>query len=294
MKYRGVFFLWSIVLVLVGCKKKEEDNKSMATDYHLGELTIVTDDAFKSVSEAIAEAYVISYPDTKVHTRVEKEDLAFLELLKEKERLVVMSRVLSPEEISEYERVLHMKYNPAYFAADAVVFVVGKNSSRTNISMDEIKKELSSEEKRLIFDGTNSGNLNFVAHTLGQKVSDLKYSTLGSNKDVIEQLGKYPDRVGVISLGTISRPYGKEAERLRSMVKILPVREKGKDYMPDPGNLQNQKYPFTRMVYFLTNEAVFGIANGVMRFASGQKGQIVVSKEGLQPYFYYAREVEMR
>ncbi len=54
------------------------------------------------------------------------------------------------------------------------------------------------------------------------------------------------------------------------------------------------KYPFVRTVYFLTNENGFGIAKGFLRFSCTQLGQIVVSKEGLQPYFLFSREVQMR
>ena len=54
------------------------------------------------------------------------------------------------------------------------------------------------------------------------------------------------------------------------------------------------KYPFTRILYFLTNEGNFGLGNGFIRFSCTQVGQIVVSKEGLQPYNIFKREVQMR
>lgn len=288
------FLLLSILLALASCKKKERSEAAIAADYHQGKATIFVDGSFQSVAQALADAYMIHYPDTDVKTHVEKEDIAFMNLLEGKTNLVMMSRVLGKKEIEEYERVLEMEYNPAYFAADAVVFVVSKNSDRTSISVEELEKELASEEKNIIFDGANAGNLNFVAHTLGKRPIDLKFSTLGSNEKVIEDLYKYPTRIGAISLGTISRPYGKEAQRLREMVKILPVVKNNKSYLPEPKDMQNGDYPFTRMVYMLTSEAVFGIANGIMRFASDQKGQMVVSKEGLQPYYLFRREVEMR
>lgn len=47
-------------------------------------------------------------------------------------------------------------------------------------------------------------------------------------------------------------------------------------------------------LYFLTNEGHFGLGNGFIRFSCTQKGQIVVSKEGLQPYNIFKREVMMR
>ncbi|MHA6696438.1 PstS family phosphate ABC transporter substrate-binding protein [Chryseobacterium sp. A301] len=292
MKYSIVVLC--ILLTALGCKKKEKVEEPQVNSYHQGEITILTDDSFKSVTEALADAYSINYSDTKVKVRVEKEDLAFLEILQGRSKLAVMSRILSKEEITEYERALDIKYKPAYIAADAVVFIVDRNSTRTEITLDEIEKQLDSDKKNLIFDGTNSGNLNFVAHYFKKAPKDLKFSTISGNEQVIRELAKHRDRIGVISLNTISRPYSPEAQELRSMVKILKINDGKRSLLPSPKAIQSLEYPFTRLIYMLSGENTFGMANGLMRFASSQKGQIVVSKEGLQPYFIFKREVEMR
>ena len=283
-------FLFFLLFIVASCSKTENPDVL----YNKGKITVVTDDSFKSVVEAIADAYMVNYPDTKVSVEVKKEDIAFMDLLQDKSKLIVMSRELSQKEVDEYEKMIDMKIQPANFAADAVVFVVPKNSPRTSISVDEIQKELASESKNIVFDGTNSGNLNFVAQKFNKKPSELKFSIINGNENVIKDLHKYPGKIGAISLNTISRPYSEKAEELRNMVKILPVVEQGKTFTPVAENLKEMKYPFTRVLYLLTNEGFFGIANGVIRFACTQKGQIVVEKEGLQPYYFFKREVQMR
>ncbi len=291
MRTKSSFLALCSLILIFSCSGKKK--KSLDKDYNTGSVTILTDDSFKSVTQALAEAYMINYPETKVDVKVMKEDLAFIDMLKDKAGMVVMSRPLSDEEKKEYERVTELKYQPANFAADGLVFVVPKNSTLSSITVDEIKSELMSDSKRLIFDGTNSGNLNFIAEKFGKKPSELKFSIISGNSNVIEQLSKYPDKIGVVSLNTISRPYGEEATKLREMVKILPVVDKGISYIAEPATLSNMTYPFTRVLYFLTNEAGFGISQGVIRFSCTQLGQIVVKKEGLQPYNIYKREVQM-
>lgn len=285
--------LWIWVMLLVfftGCSQKEEKSPS----YHKGEMTILTDESFKSVTEALAEGYMISYPDTKIKVVSKKEDLGFIDLLNDKARIAVMSKELSPQEIKAYEEQVDLKFLPAKFAADAVVFFVPKNSAKTNITMEEIAKGLQSNDKNFVFDGTNSSNLNFVAQKLKKQPRDLKFSIIPGSINVIEELNKYPDKIGVIGLNTISRPYDKEAEKLREMIKILPVVDKGQIYSPDVTGLREMKYPFTRVLYFLTNEGNFNIANGFIRYSCTQLGQMIVEKEGLQPYNIYRREVQMR
>ncbi|MCW3160269.1 PstS family phosphate ABC transporter substrate-binding protein [Chryseobacterium oryctis] len=278
-----------ISIIVIGCKK---ENPSVS--YNKGKLTILTDESFKSVTEALAEGYMINYPETKIDVVTKKEDLGFLDILNNKAKIAVMSKELNPKEIKAYEDGVELKFLPAKFAADAVVFVVPKDSPKNFITLDEIKKGLESENKEFIFDGANSSNLNFVAQKLKKEPKELKFSVIPGSKNIIEELGKYPNRIGVIGLNTFSRPYDKESERLRGMVKILPVQNNGKLYNPDFENLREMKYPFTRVLYFLVNEGNFNIANGFIRFSCTQLGQMIVQKEGLQPYNLYKREVQMR
>lgn len=283
-------FILLLLAVVVSCSKKEDKSPS----YHKGDMTILTDESFKSVTEALADGYMINYPETKIKVVTKKEDLGFLDLLNDKARIIVMSKELSAEEVKAYEKQADLKFLPAKFAADAVVFVVPKSSPKTSITMEEISEGMQSDKKNFIFDGANSSNLNFVAQKLKKLPKDLKYSIIPGNKNVIEELNKYPDKIGVVGLNTISRPYDKNAEKLRELIKILPVESKGKLFSPDFEGLREMKYPFTRVLYFLTNEGNFNIASGFIRYSCTQMGQIIVQKEGLQPYNIYRREVQMR
>lgn len=290
MKHNFQIFLISFFVLVLSCKKTDK----IVDNPQLGTITVTADESFKSVSEALTERYMALNPNTKINLVIKKEDLAFLDLLDNKARVIIMSRELTEKEKQGYKDKIDMEMQPAKFAADAVVFVVPKNSAKENISVEEIEKELQSDNKKIIFDGTNSSNLNFVAQKFKTTPDKLKYSIISGNKNIIEQLNKYPDKIGVISLNTISRPYDKESESLKNSVKILKVVEGGKSYEPDIINLKNMTYPFTRVLYFLTNEGYYGLGNGFIRFSCQQLGQIVVEKEGLQPYNIFKREVQMR
>ena len=284
------YLIIALFFIIISCNKEVKPEVS----YYKGEMTVVTDDSFKSVTEALADGYMINYPESKLKVEVKKEDLGFLDLLNKKARIIVMSRELTKPEVEEYKRKTGVEFEPAKFAADAVVFIVPKNSTKTSISVEEIEKELQSDSKNFIFDGTNSSNLNFVAQKLNKKPSDLKFSIINGNQNVIEELNKYPNKIGVIGLNTISRPYDKKSEELRNLIKILPVQEKGQTFDINPNNLEKMTYPFTRVLYFLVNENGFNMASGFIRFSCTQIGQKIVEKEGLQPYNVYKREVQMR
>ena len=291
MKNRLLALLVCIFTFFLSCKKTE---KVLVDDPQQGEITVAADESFQSVTEALTQRYMALNPKTKINLVIKKEDLAFLDLLENKVRVIVMSRDLSEEEKSAYKDKIDMDILPAKFAVDAVVFVVSKNSVKQSLSMKEIADLLSSDNKSVIFDGTNSSNLNFVAQKLNKKPSELKFSIINGNKNIIDEINKHPEKIGVISLNTISRPYDKESQELRNSVKILPVISNQKAVMPEIATIRDMSYPFSRVLYFLTNEAYYGLGNGWIRFSCQQLGQIVVQKEGLQPYNIFKREVQMR
>ncbi|WP_027375762.1 PstS family phosphate ABC transporter substrate-binding protein [Kaistella palustris] len=290
MNHKLKLTLLFLFALMVSCKKSDR----VVDDPQQGTITMEADESFRSVSEALTERYMALNPKTRINLIIKKEDLAFLDLLEKKVRVIVMSRELSADEKAAFKSKLDTDIEPARFAGDAVVFFVAKNSPRTSISMDEIKAELNSDDKKIIFDGTNSSNLNFVAQKMNSTPAQLKYSIISGNENVVKEITQHPERIGVVSLNTFSRPYDPQAAALRNSVKILPVTAEGKSYEPTIENIREMTYPFTRILYFLTNESYYGLGNGFIRFSCQQLGQIVVEKEGLQPYNIFRREVQMR
>ncbi|MGA9213019.1 PstS family phosphate ABC transporter substrate-binding protein [Kaistella sp.] len=287
----SLLLMISIFVLLASCKKKSD---VVVGSPQQGEISMEVDESFASVSEALTSRYMALYPNTKINLKIKKEDFAFLDLLEGKVDVIVMSRELNEDERNAYQKETGLDWLPAKFAADAVVFIVPKDSPRETITVEEIRQELNNDKKNIIFDGTNSSNLNFVAQKLNTTPDQLKFSIINGNKNIIEQLNKFPEKIGAIGLNTISRPYDQESEKLKNSVKILKVVQDNKSYEPRVENLVNMSYPFTRVLYFLTNEKYFGLGNGFIRFSCTQLGQIVVSKEGLQPYHIFKREVQMR
>lgn len=289
MKYR-IILLIALFTLASSCKK----NERVIDDPSQGTITVAADESFQSVTEALTSRYMALNPATKINVEIKKEDLAFLDLLENKVRAIVLSRDLTVREKKAFKDKIDLEIQPAKFAVDAVVFVVAKNSPLTSVSLEHLKSELLSDEKNIIFDGANASNLNFVAQKFKMLPSDLKFSVIAGNRNIIQQINNYPGKIGVVSLNTLSRPYDKESEELRNSVKILGVESEGKVYSPDITMLRNMSYPFTRVLYFITNEPYYGLGNGLIRFSCQQLGQIVVQKEGLQPYNIIPREVQMR
>ncbi|WP_262149360.1 PstS family phosphate ABC transporter substrate-binding protein [Chryseobacterium foetidum] len=281
----NVFF---ILTVFLSCSKDTTDSPQT------GDITVVADESFENVTRVLKDRYMLFYPKTKINLKIKKENEALQDLLKGKARVIVMSRDLTANEKTAFKQKFNSDVEPARFAADGLVFIVSKGSAVENVSVDEIKRRLLDGKNSLIFDGSNSANTSFIAKRLGIAPNDLKYSTLASNEDIITQINKYPNSIGVVGFNALSRPHNTESKMFRESVKILPVVDaKGKSISISPQTMKNNTYPFTRVLYFITNEAYFGLGNGFIRFSCSQPGQIIVKKQGLQPFYIIPREVKI-
>lgn len=288
---KNVFFWCCILFLFSSCNKEKKEENS--DSYYHGQITISTDESFESITKALSDVYSIHYPDAKVNVVAQKENQGFIDLLNKEVDVVVMSRPLTSEEISQYESRIDLPYQPSNFAGEASLFIVPKDSPREFITMEEIEQELSSDKRNIVFDGTNASNLNSVAQVLGKKPQHLKFSIIKGNENLINRIGEFRTKIGVISLNSISRMHSPKAKELRDKIKILPIKVDGKLYDASFQNIKTLKYPFTRILYFLTGEGYFGMANGFIRFSCTSVGQKVVEREGLQKYYDYKREVKI-
>lgn len=288
MKLINILSIIGLSLIgLYSCKKKE------ANLHNKGEITLQYDDSYVNVAEALAYRYQQVYPDTKINFKISKENQALEDLLNKKVDAIIMSRDLTEQEKKYWEINLKKPINASYFAADAVLFVVNKNNPKEFITLEEIKDLLLSNERKLIFEGANTSNFNAVSQKINLSPTQMNFYQVEGNENIIKALDKYPYHIGVISYNTISRPNGEKAQALRDNIKILPVKIGNNIIEANKTTLKSQEYPFTKLLYFLTREEKFGLANGLIRYSCTSIGQKIVAKEGLQPFFLFPRTIKI-
>ena len=282
-----IYFFFAFAF-FVSCAKDNTDNPQT------GSITVEADESFENISRVLKDRYMLFYPKTKINLVTKKENVALQDLLHGKARVIVMSRELTDDEKKAFKQRFKAEVEPARFAADGLVFIVSKSSTLNSISVEDVKSRLQDGKNSLIFDGVNSANTSFIAKRLNLDPNHLKYSTLASNEEIVRNIDKYPNNIGVVGYNVLSRPHNKESKIFRESVKILPVIDsKGKSVSISTQTLKNNTYPFTRVLYFLTNEAYFGLGNGFIRFSCSQPGQIIAKKQGLQPFYIIPREVKI-
>ena len=203
---KNSLFLLVLLIILGSC------NNDKKNDYATGSVVMATDPSFYNVADALSYRYMKVYPEAKIELKQMKEKEALKALIDNKVSTIVMSRELTETEKQSFLSNIKLKAVPAYFAADALVFVVPKESSIEKISVDDVAKMLTDEKRTLIFDGANTSNTDYIAERLKIDPAKMQYSSLKSNEEIIENLTKFPGHIGVISLNTIS--FGENVDKL--------------------------------------------------------------------------------
>ena len=202
-----IYFFFAFTF-FVSCSKDNTDNPQT------GSITVEADESFENISRVLKDRYMLFYPKTKINLVTKKENVALQDLLHGKARVIVMSRELTDDEKKAFRQRFKADIEPARFAADGLVFIVSKSSALNAISVEDVKSRLQDGKNSLIFDGVNSANTSFIAKRLNLDPNHLKYSTLASNEEIVRNIDKYLNSIGVVGYNVLSRPHNKESKFL--------------------------------------------------------------------------------
>jgi len=288
---RKNLLLFICALVFIQCTKPEKQDLP-----NEGEIKIAADESLRPIVEAQIMAYNAHYPKAIIHVVYLPEQKAMTMMLNDSANIAIVTREANENERGYY-RTRKIDYLPAKMALDGVALITNLQSSIDNISLKELKDVFDGKtysDYKLVFDNSNSSNLNYMIQKLG--IKDIKQANIfaaNGNKEVIEYVKNNPKAIGVIGGNWISDLDDKNSRNLISSVKILGVSSvenpTTKDYYkPTTKSIRARKYPLERRVILHTMQH-YGLSKAFIRFCCAQIGQLVVDKSGLIPYYIYPK-----
>lgn len=290
----------------VNCKDKEaktelekQANKTPVKRalHEYGNLTITVDPSFKNLAKSLAEMYMVDYTDVKIDIKEEIEEKAIKDFYEGKIPLLFVGKPLTKAQQQHLFEKTKINYVSSVIALDAAIFITSVDNPIDSISQKEIKENLyqANPKTTFVFDHPNSANFNTINEKLKLTVpKGTNVTAMGDADKVIDFVKKDPKAIGIIGLNVLSDKGNPKIIEYLKHVKILSiVDDKGKIFEPSNYNLRYGYYPFYRQIYVLKNEVGFGIGAGYSRFAGSQRGQKIVTRENLQPYFIFKRDVQL-
>jgi len=293
----GILLLF---MALASCQN--EDKKGTEISRTSGDATFLVDESFGNILNDQIEIFKDDYPKANLKVITGNENKILPTFLNDSVRVIVMSRVLNPEEEKTYSR----RSIPVYtsrFAIDGIALITSNDNPDSTITVAEviaILKGTSTSGKSLVFDNAYSSTLRYFKELA--KINTLPKKgvyTLTNNNDVIEYVKQNKDYIGVVGVSwllqnTVDR--GAYTQQVKMMgVKNLPGK-KGDNafYKPTQDNLISGIYPFLRNIYIINGEGKNGLGTGFANWLLGQRGQLIVLKSGLGPHKLTSRDFNLK
>jgi phosphate transport system substrate-binding protein len=292
-----VFILLAILSCNRGAKKAgvEETRTSGTTE-------LLVDESFARILDDQIEVFKSDYPNAKVTTVLGNEKKILPDFLNGKVKMMVLSRMLKPEEELYYKQKQIAVFTDR-FAIDGIALITNAANIDTNIAVKDvldIMKGTSSSNKKLVFDNAYSSTIRYFIDSA--KVKELPKTgvyTLQSNNDVIKYIAENKDYIGVVGVNWLLKN-NKDILTYLSKIKIMGVKnlpgKKGDNlfYKPTQGNLIKGIYPFLRNVYIINAEGRDGLGTGFANWLTSPRGQLIVLKSGLGPHKMVSRDFNIR
>lgn len=279
-----------------------------------GSITISVDENFKPIFESQVETFHSIYKRAHLTVRYVPEAQAFADLLSDTSRMIVVSRLLTPSESSEFEKIKIFPRN-VKAAYDAVALITHKENKLVSVTYEQIEgilrgnipnwrqvdASLPSGEIQLIFDSYNSGIINYLKNKFGTD-SFLKKNSFAvkSSEAVVDYVSKNKNALGFLGVSWISDGDDPKNLSFLSKINVLEVSHPdtsargGKYFQPFQAYIATGDYPLVRTVTMISREPRTGLAYGFMSFVASERGQRIILKSGLVPATMPIRLVEVR
>ena len=291
----------SFSLLFYSCNRSETQDEVQETRTS-GTTTILVDEAYAHLISDQIEVFKTDYPSATVSVILGNENDILPKFAKGEVKMIVMSRMLKPNEQIFYNN----RKSPIYtdrFAVDGIALIVNKNAVDTTIALQDaydLMKGVSKSNKQLVFDNSFSSTVRYFIDSAGVKELPKKgVYTLKTPNDVIKFVSENNNYIGVVGVSWLAENTKKSSPYL-PQVKTLAVKNladkdyEGVYYQPTQSNLINGKYPLLRNVYLLNAEGTGGLGTGFANWLASPRGQLIVLKSGLAPHELALREFNLK
>lgn len=303
---RGFWFLVSGFLVVFFSCDNYYRNDYVDNSPTSGKLKVYYSEGLQAHLQNQAYTFSALYQNAEVELFTACESEIINAFLNDSCKAIVISRLLGEQETKAFDQ---KKLHPAYsaLAKSGVALITSANSSITRLTVDEIKKLLSSElaikdslgnsvSPIAVLDNKCSSVSHYLLDSvIQQKQFGAKCYAASSSDELIKKITEQPNQIGFIDFAWLSDTDSDLFKQYKDKIKFLSVGRTDSIYFaPNQSSFKTGEYPFTRTIYLLRRTDDFSLAKGFESFMAGPKGQLTFLKQGLLPVRQAERTIEVK
>lgn len=288
MLNRGIYIaLLAIGTMLASCGgsagEAERDTPTSGT------IRISVDETYRPLIESEIKVFESLYPKAHIIAEYKPEAECFKDLLTDSARLVLVTRDFDAQEQAYFKEV---KITPQsmLLAWDGVALITNKSNPDSILTMDQVRRIMdgtdTQKKRTIVFDNQNSSTVRFIRDSINQgKPLPANAVAAKTNPEVVDNVSKMPDALGVIGVSWISDPNDSSSIEFNNKVNVVKVRaDYGSEFVkPYQAYIALGSYPLKRGFFFCLKEPYSGLGSGFATFLGSYEGQMVIGKFRLFP-----------
>jgi phosphate transport system substrate-binding protein len=285
-------FLIAALLFFTACSNDRSVNKKQ-NDTASKTLRISIDESFQPIMAEQIKVFESAYPDAKVVAEFKPEAECLRDLQKDSTKIVIISRELTRDETSFFDKTIGFRPEFAQLAEDAVAVIINVQSADSTFTVNDLKQLLAGKS-------SNKLNVAIEGNTATSTVRYLKDSVLGgvgfgknvtgakNSEELINYIATTPQAIGFVGVSWITDPQTPQQEQSVAKVKMALLECKkncdtGTFAKPSQQTITFGQYPLVRGLYYVLKENYAGVGSRFVQFLSTERGQLIFRRALLVP-----------
>jgi phosphate transport system substrate-binding protein len=257
-------FLFSLAL-LMACVQKVETMVGPT----MGRLEIVADENMKNIVMQEEEIFERTYKYAHLDIRYTNEFDLFESFLRDSIRTIMATRPLSPEEKSYFNE---QKSYPreTQFATGAIAFIKNRKAIDTTVVYEELMQRFTNETSGDVFvlENAKSGITQELLRLMHKEQLPKHFYALNTKQEVLDYVQTHDNAVGIVDYSDISDSDSAFTKEVLRKIHLLGISRPADStqvgfVQPYQYNLVDNKYPFTRDLYFISKTGKEDVGNGI-------------------------------
>jgi phosphate transport system substrate-binding protein len=306
-----LFFAFAATAGLWYCAAPSPTGKDESDTPTSGKVKIVVDESYSMLFETEIYTFESLYKNAKVEAAYLPEEKALEYLKKDSCKVIIINRNLTKAEYKTFEQ-LNLFPIATKICEDAIALIVHPENPDTLFTPEKLRRvlsgtdtawsQLNNENKlgviNVVFDNEGSANARYMRDSLlkDQKLQKNCFAAT-SNPDVIDYVSTHKNAIGIISVNWISDTDDQSTTDFLNKVRVVSVAKVdapgAKFYKPYQAYIKTKDYAFCRDVYMINRQTRAGLGMGFVAFVAGEKGQLIILKQGLIPSIMPVRLVHV-
>jgi phosphate transport system substrate-binding protein len=266
-----------------------------------GTITIGVEESYAPLMDTEIYTFGALYKNAHINPYYKPEAEIVQDLLDDSIRLAVIGRDLTDEEKEYFKKKTHPAFTTK-IAVDAIALIINPGNTDSLMTLSRVKDIFAGRDTtwsqvnpssalgkiNIVFDNNGSANYRYISQELlGGKPVNPNSFAMKNNAEVIEYVSRNKNAIGVISIGWISDRYDTTAQNFLQKIRVVAVSEfeapPGSDEYKKPYQawIYNKTYPLRRDVYVIKIGTRSGLGTGFAAHLAGEKGQLIIHKQGM-------------